>query len=265
MSRCSAPSGLRPHTRARTPAPAHATRCVSCALWYHHPHTDTCARAQVRRAIFSRGLMRRDHLSRRRKLVHAFRLWLAVTEDVVIEREISSLRLREEELLLQQEEQHETHLLVVCVVCMRLMRFRFKLRAFRAWIKTALPWRVFTSVRRVRKVWHGSEGDASKIPWIPAGARDSTTSPPPRTSSSGPHALALALPRSASASFSPIRRAPSVSPAIPPYAVGRTLSGSQLRHGRRRPSPSPTARRTSQDRVLVRASSQPDRAWMRGS
>ncbi len=242
----------RPHTQHDA--------CL-CVLWFHLPRSDTRARAQVRRAIFSRGLMRRDYLSRRRKLVHSFRLWLAVTEDVVIEREISSLRLREEELLLQQEEQHETHLLVVCVVCMRLMRFRFKLRAFRAWIKTALPWRVFTSVRRVRKVWPGPEGDASKVPWIPAGARDSTASPPPRSSSSGAHAL----PRSASATFSPIRRATSVSPAIPPYALGRTLSGSKDRHGRRRPSPSPTARRTSQDRVLVRASSQPDRAWMRGS
>lgn len=198
-------------------------------------------------------------------MVQSFRLWLAVTEDVVIEREISALRLREEELLLQQEEHHETHLLVVCVVCMRLMRFRFKLRSFRAWIKTALPWRIFTSVRRVRKVWPGSEGDASKAPWIPAGARDTAASPPPRAGSSGPHALAL--PRSASATFSPIRRATSVSPAIPQYGSGLKRAGSQDRAGpgRGRATPSPTARRTNQDRVLLRASSQPDRAWMRGS
>ena len=232
-----------------------------------HPHTK---HAQVREAIFNRGLKRRDRLSRHQLLVQSFRLWLAVTEDVVIEREIASLRVREEDLMLQQEEQNETHLLVVCVVCMRFMRFRFKLRAFRAWIKTALPWRVFTSVRRVRTVWPGREGDSSKAPWIPAGARESAASPPFRASSPPPR-LGSACTRSATASASsPLRRVKSDSPSwIPPYGAGRRRSGSRdrgasstgqkLRHS----SPSPTARQEA--RLLQRAASQPARAWMRGS
>ncbi len=224
----------------------------------------------MREAIFNRGLKRRDRHSRQRSLVQSFRLWLAVTEDVVIEREIASLRLREEELMLQQEEQHETHLLVVCVVCMRFMRFRFKLRAFRAWIKTALPWRVFTSVRRVRTVWPGREGDSSKAPWIPAGARESAASPPFRASSPPPQRVLDTRPRSASAASSPFRRVKSDSPSrIPPYGTGRTRSGSRDRgasrtgHKLRHSSPSPTARQEA--RLLQRAASQPDRAWMLGS
>ena len=44
-----------------------------------------------------------------------FRLWLAVVEDLVIEREIETLRIRQSDFA----EQHHSHLLVLCVVCIR--------------------------------------------------------------------------------------------------------------------------------------------------
>jgi len=48
-------------------------------------------------------------------------------------------------------------------------RFKFKLYAFRAWVKTAMPWRVFTAVRRTRKVWHDANSEKIPSPWIPSG------------------------------------------------------------------------------------------------
>ena len=44
-----------------------------------------------------------------------FRLWLAVVEDSVIEREMESLCIRQSDFA----DQHHSHLLVLCVVCIR--------------------------------------------------------------------------------------------------------------------------------------------------
>ena len=60
-------------------------RTLSCMLkeWKYCCHLEHC----IRRSIFERGLKRRPYVRDRRTTVYFFRVWLAVVEDLVIERE----------------------------------------------------------------------------------------------------------------------------------------------------------------------------------
>jgi hypothetical protein len=51
--------------------------------WRYYCHLEQC----IRRSIFERGLKRRPYVRDRRTTVYFFRVWLAVVEDLVIERE----------------------------------------------------------------------------------------------------------------------------------------------------------------------------------
>ena len=128
---------------------------------------DCNVEVNTRHKIFWWGLMRRGRIADRRLLVWALRQWLAIVEDLVIEREIDTLRITETDF----QHQHYNSLLLLCVVCLRYRRYRTKNFVFRAWCKIALPWRVFTSVRRTRKVWEHPDDSVMRDglkPWIPA-------------------------------------------------------------------------------------------------
>jgi hypothetical protein len=51
--------------------------------WKYYCHLEHC----IRRSLFERGLKRRPYVRDRRTTVYFFRMWLAVVEDLVIERE----------------------------------------------------------------------------------------------------------------------------------------------------------------------------------